>query len=227
MGYFLPSPAEAAVPEAQNPLPPIGKGKISGYRYYNPEMGKWVSRDPIGEWGGENCFQFVYNEPISYVDDCGSMPKLLPPGRIPKQLPPHNDGGGTHWPEFPSGPAAPGGPIDQPTNTKPNVSPVNWGPTSCPKCQERQPSWNIKTYYLEHNLFDAGMGGNGTVKYELESDVTMWICVPEGSTGSIRPGDPEVRSRNIGNPPWWWTQWIYQTTKWTYTPPATRQSCCE
>ena len=32
-----------------------------GYRHYAPELGRWLSRDPIGESGGENLFTFVKN----------------------------------------------------------------------------------------------------------------------------------------------------------------------
>jgi RHS repeat-associated protein len=42
-----------------------------GYRYYLPELGKWPSRDPIGERGGENLYGFVGNDAISYVDILG------------------------------------------------------------------------------------------------------------------------------------------------------------
>ena len=44
---------------------------ISGYRYYSPEMGRWVSRDPIGERGGLNVYGFVVNLPQSSIDPVG------------------------------------------------------------------------------------------------------------------------------------------------------------
>jgi RHS repeat-associated protein len=39
-----------------------------GYRYYSPELGRWISRDPIGETGGLGLYLFVQNSPILYVD---------------------------------------------------------------------------------------------------------------------------------------------------------------
>ena len=48
-----------------------------GYRYYSPELGRWLSRDPIGERGGVNNFQFVYNYPLSFWDDLGEQPNSL------------------------------------------------------------------------------------------------------------------------------------------------------
>ena len=45
--------------------------QVPGYRYYNPNLGRWVSRDPIGERGGAGLFCFVSNEPISGLDPLG------------------------------------------------------------------------------------------------------------------------------------------------------------
>ena len=42
-----------------------------GYRYYSSELGRWVSRDPIGERGGVNTVSFVGNRPIYIVDLLG------------------------------------------------------------------------------------------------------------------------------------------------------------
>ncbi|MFZ2655639.1 MAG: DUF2235 domain-containing protein, partial [Victivallales bacterium] len=42
-----------------------------GYRYYNPETGRWLSRDPITEAGGKNLYAFVGNEPTNYIDKLG------------------------------------------------------------------------------------------------------------------------------------------------------------
>jgi RHS repeat-associated protein len=42
-----------------------------GYRFYSPEIGKWMSRDPIGEAGGLNLYGFVQNNPVNFVDPEG------------------------------------------------------------------------------------------------------------------------------------------------------------
>lgn len=39
-----------------------------GYRYYSPELGRWLNRDPIEEEGGLNLYAFVTNNPIGNVD---------------------------------------------------------------------------------------------------------------------------------------------------------------
>ena len=38
------------------------------YRYYNPELGRWMSQDPIGESGGYNLYAFVSNSSINLFD---------------------------------------------------------------------------------------------------------------------------------------------------------------
>jgi RHS repeat-associated protein len=42
-----------------------------GYRFYHPELGRWVSRDPIGEKGGINNYAVVVNSTINLVDVLG------------------------------------------------------------------------------------------------------------------------------------------------------------
>ncbi len=42
-----------------------------GERYYWPELGRWLNRDPIEEAGGVNLYGYVGNEPISGLDAHG------------------------------------------------------------------------------------------------------------------------------------------------------------
>ena len=46
-----------------------------GYRYYDPKTGRWPSRDPIEERGGENLYGFVGNDGLNGVDVLGNKPK--------------------------------------------------------------------------------------------------------------------------------------------------------
>ena len=39
------------------------------YRYYSPELGRWIKRDPIEEEGGVNLYAMVGNNPMNYWDD--------------------------------------------------------------------------------------------------------------------------------------------------------------
>jgi len=42
-----------------------------GFRYYNPQTGRWPNRDPIEEEGGNNLYAFVDNSPIDAIDPDG------------------------------------------------------------------------------------------------------------------------------------------------------------
>ncbi len=42
-----------------------------GHRYYSPNTGFWLSRDPIGEDGGVNLYAYVLNSPNSAIDELG------------------------------------------------------------------------------------------------------------------------------------------------------------
>jgi uncharacterized protein RhaS with RHS repeats len=41
--------------------------------FYNPEIGRWANRDPIGEGGGVNLYGFVANNPASNADPLGLL----------------------------------------------------------------------------------------------------------------------------------------------------------
>ena len=42
-----------------------------GFRYYSPAIGRWTTRDPLGEAGGLNLYAFVGNNPVNWVDPWG------------------------------------------------------------------------------------------------------------------------------------------------------------
>ncbi len=45
------------------------------YRYYNPELGRWLNRDPIGERGGINLYAMVGNDAVNKWDYLGKWSK--------------------------------------------------------------------------------------------------------------------------------------------------------
>ncbi|MBI5692759.1 MAG: RHS repeat-associated core domain-containing protein [Verrucomicrobia bacterium] len=60
-----------------------------GFRYYDPGLGRFLSRDPLGEAGGSNLYGFVGNDPINRLDVlglCATHPSEDPPK--PREPPP-------------------------------------------------------------------------------------------------------------------------------------------
>ncbi len=58
-----------------------------GYRHYSVAIGRWITRDPLGEVGGINLYGFVQNDPENWVDPWGLyrshwLLRLLVPGQI-------------------------------------------------------------------------------------------------------------------------------------------------
>jgi hypothetical protein len=45
--------------------------RFYGFRYYDPETGRWPNRDPIEEEGGCNVYRFVKNNPVKFADILG------------------------------------------------------------------------------------------------------------------------------------------------------------
>jgi RHS repeat-associated protein len=50
-----------------------------GFRFYDPNLQRWLNRDPIGEQSGLNLSAFVHNNPMSWVDPVGEQFFLGPP----------------------------------------------------------------------------------------------------------------------------------------------------
>jgi RHS repeat-associated protein len=53
-----------------------------GYRYYNPNYGEWVSRDPIAEKGGVNLYSITRNNCVNFVDIMGLLDWIIPPSSM-------------------------------------------------------------------------------------------------------------------------------------------------
>jgi hypothetical protein len=48
-----------------------------GFRYFDPEIGRYISPDPVGFQGGLNWYSYVFNNPINRVDPLGLDPPSL------------------------------------------------------------------------------------------------------------------------------------------------------
>jgi RHS repeat-associated protein len=87
-------------------------------RFYNPALGRWLNRDPIGELGGPNLYAYVGNDPVDRFDALGQMWALCP-----------------NYPNCPGqDKPCPGKPTTQP---KPPVVPPDPNDPELQICQER------------------------------------------------------------------------------------------
>jgi RHS repeat-associated protein len=80
-GALLPDAVENALPEPHQPLRFQGQYfdvetglHYNRFRYYDPDVGRFVSQDPIGLRGGENLYQYAPN-PTGWVDPLGLCKK--------------------------------------------------------------------------------------------------------------------------------------------------------
>jgi RHS repeat-associated protein len=48
-----------------------------GNRYRLPELGTFISPDPLGFLGGDNLYAFAYNDPLTWHDPDGRLPQIL------------------------------------------------------------------------------------------------------------------------------------------------------
>lgn len=45
-----------------------------GARDYDPAIGRWLSKDPIGFWGGDtNLYGYVLQDPVNFIDPKGTF----------------------------------------------------------------------------------------------------------------------------------------------------------
>jgi RHS repeat-associated protein len=50
---------------------------LATYRWYSPQLRRWVSRDPIGYQGGVNLYEYARSNPTNYYDYQGHHPALI------------------------------------------------------------------------------------------------------------------------------------------------------
>lgn len=56
---------------------------IAGLRFYDSQLSRWISRDPIGEAGGSNLYAYVGNRFTQETDPSGLVPRWNEVGRQP------------------------------------------------------------------------------------------------------------------------------------------------
>jgi hypothetical protein len=56
-----------------------------GYRFYDPNLQRWLNRDPVLERGGVNVFSFVKNDAVDWFDGYGTKRRrVIPITPIPR-----------------------------------------------------------------------------------------------------------------------------------------------
>ena len=55
------------------------------FRYYHPQLGRFVNRDPIGHRGGMNLYEYVNGAPVGLLDPFGLKKKKIDPIVIPDE----------------------------------------------------------------------------------------------------------------------------------------------
>ena len=70
-----------------------------GFRYYDPETGRWPSRDLIEEEGGRNVYQSMENDGLNRLDNLGLLPTLeaIPHSMATRENPYVGDCGLATW----------------------------------------------------------------------------------------------------------------------------------
>ena len=107
---------------------------LYGYRHLSTELGRWVSRDPMGERGGWNVYEAMRNAAIVFVDANGRDSSYWPSGNndFPGVISPDPNPLPSNPEPAPPDPTRPKPPsFDPPTGNDPPdraISPAPWYP---------------------------------------------------------------------------------------------------
>lgn len=104
-----------------------------GFRFYQPQTGRWISRDPIDEQGGMNIYGFCNSDSVNLIDSYGMfMPsRPVPPPTVqtpivPRVTPSISVGVSGGSPMQPSLPLFPVIPVNEPDAWDNGVLPGRW-----------------------------------------------------------------------------------------------------
>ena len=86
-GFFESQPVESHQEKWPTPTKAVSGVRYYGHRHYEPTTGRWMSRDPMGEGGGNNIYQFAENNAAGNIDMLGLC--------IPGELREHTEDGST------------------------------------------------------------------------------------------------------------------------------------
>lgn len=147
------------------------------YRYYNPNLGRWLSRDPIGIEGGLNPYTICTNNTISFYDQLGLL-SVIPTNDV-------KNAGRNSGRNLPST----GGFIVKPTNSKCNC------PGDKPRCptgkvfivQYKRPSGSRRPWEIDAAPQRRWTDGKNTHVYAYTDPSPQ---APQGGA-PINAGHPE------------------------------------
>jgi RHS repeat-associated protein len=159
------------------------------HRYYDPETGRFVSKDPIGFAGGINLYQFAPN-PIQWIDPLGLAKK--PPSKLALK-----DGDGASPQDIAASKAGGGDRKGQSSCRKKLVKkskPV--GVYKCWRCGHT--STNPDDMHLGHKNVPTSKGGNlADVNVDLEG---ASCNLSAGNSGYVKEGMSCVERGSCGAP---------------------------
>jgi RHS repeat-associated protein len=150
------------------------------YRYYDPNLQRWLNRDSIGEGGGINLYGFVGNNPVNWIDPYGNA-----------WYNPWSWGLGTglgNWLYSPGAARAQG------------VMALNAqlaaNNTTLPQFQVDHPTWNGNGNLTAGNMQAAQAGANlgGAA---LQGEIDLYAAILPGSIVSKEAGEALQASRAI------------------------------
>jgi len=177
-----------------------------GYRFYDPNLQRWLNRDPIQELGGINLYEFVLNSPTGFLDIYGlqfvppvliEVPPIvarpvLPPEIIqPRPLP-------VPFPEPLPRPAPIPVPTPRPTPPLPALLPIS-GPNPSPKIQPPAPkkpecdpkSGDVKCFWTGKTI--EKMPGVSECEYTCTDGSTVYkLLGPTGCKARVNKNDPYI-----------------------------------
>ena len=178
-----------------------------GYRFYDSRNGRWLSRDPIGERGGETLTRMLENSVLSLVDYLGlalwDSPITIVPG-APGVTPISGTGA---RPTFDPDQAA----IDH--FFEGNGSPLQLGSSHFRPTKYKLPLFEFGAKQLRKacsqkcphkvsdiNSFDTGMSAVGYMSFKIKGSVTSSDGTTWDFTGTIEPSPETLDFRPMRTP---------------------------
>jgi RHS repeat-associated protein len=153
------------------------------YRWYTPQLDRWLNRDPIAEWGGLNLYTYVNNSPDFWVDVFGLFGLYEGPITFPS-----TPSQGIPIPPSPF----PGYPNPFFPNPPPGAPSPNPHPPSPPPIKFPQP-WNIV-----HLFPGCTLRGGGGLPGGIPGQ-TPWPILPWNDPDYKTPAQPPPDSGRSGN----------------------------